>query len=123
MNLLLWTTDVDKNLYPILEQLKATGFDGVEVPIGDEGIYRYRDLGKRIDDLGLGCTAVTSIFEDGNPASSDPKIRAKAVEQMKWRMDMGKELGAEVICGPYHSAFAYFSGEPPTEDERKWSER
>ena len=71
--------------------------------------------------MDLGCTCVTSIFEDGNPASSDPAIRARAVDQMKWRIDMGVELGAEVICGPYHSAFAYFSGEPPTEEERKYS--
>ncbi len=121
MNLLLWTTQLNEKLYPILAQLKAFGFDGVEVPIGDESNGCYRDMGKKLKELDLGCTAVTSIFEDGNPASSDPKIRAKAVEQMKWRIDMGAEMGAEVICGPYHSAFAYFSGEPPKEDERKWS--
>lgn len=121
MNFLLWTTDVNKELYPIAERLKETGFDGVEVPIGDEGTHHYRALGQKLKELDLGCTCVTSIFEDGNPASSDPTIRAKAVQQMKWRIDMGKELGAEVICGPYHSAFAYFSGGPPTADERKYS--
>lgn len=121
MNLLLWTTDIDENLYPILEKIKAAGFDGVEVPIGDEGDHKYKELGKKIKELGLGATAVTSIFEDGNPASADPAVRAKAVEQMKWRIDMGALLGTEVICGPYHSAFAWFSGEPPTVDERKYS--
>ncbi len=121
MNLLLWTTDINEELYPIIERIKDAGFDGVEVPIGDEGTQRYRSLGHKLKELDMGCTCVTSIFEDGNPASSDPKIREKAVDQMKWRMDMAKELGAEVICGPYHSAFAYFSGVPPTEDERKWS--
>ncbi|MGI9544945.1 MAG: sugar phosphate isomerase/epimerase family protein [Cyclobacteriaceae bacterium] len=121
MNLLLWTTDINEKLYPILEKIKAAGFDGVEVPIGDEGTEKYRDLGKRIKELELGCTAVTSIFEDGNPASADAKVRANAVEQMRWRLDMGAELGVDVICGPYHSAFAYFSGEPPREEERQWS--
>ncbi|MEM7370217.1 MAG: sugar phosphate isomerase/epimerase family protein [Bacteroidota bacterium] len=121
MNLLLWTTDINEDLYPILEQIKAVGFDGVEVPIGDEGDHNYKNLGKKLRELDLGCTCVTSIFEDGNPASPDPAIRAKAVEQMKWRIDMGAAMGAEVICGPYHSAFAYFSGEPPREEERKWS--
>lgn len=121
MNLLLWTTDINEDLYPILEKIKAVGFDGVEVPIGDEGDHKYKDLGKKLRELELGCTCVTSIFEDGNPASSDQAIRAKAVDQMKWRIDMGAEMGAEVIGGPYHSAFAYFSGEPPREDERKWS--
>lgn len=121
MNLLLWTTDINENLYPILEKIKAVGYDGMEVPIGDEGDHKYVALGKKLQELELGCTCVTSVFEDGNPASADPAIRAKAVEQMKWRIDMGAALGAEVIGGPYHSAFAYFSGEPPTADERKYS--
>ncbi|MCB0853230.1 MAG: sugar phosphate isomerase/epimerase [Bacteroidetes bacterium] len=121
MNLLLWTTDINEDLYPILEKIKAAGYDGVEVPIGDTGTDRYQKLGKKLKELELDCTAVTSVFEAENPASSDPKVRARAVDQMKWRMDMGKELGVEVIGGPFHSAFAYFSGEPPREDERKWS--
>ena len=121
MNLLLWTTDINEDLYPILEKIKAAGFDGVEVPIGDEGDEKYVALGKKLKEMDLGCTCVTSVFEAENPASPDPAVRAKGVEQMKWRIDMGKALGAENICGPFHSAFAYFSGEPPTEDERKWS--
>ncbi len=121
MNLLLWTTAINEELFPILDKIKAAGYDGVEVPIGDEGDENYRKIGQRLKELGMGCTSVTSVFEDGNPASPDPKIRAKAVDQLKWRIDMGAELGSEVIGGPFHSAFAYFSGEPPREDERKWS--
>jgi len=121
MNLLLWTTDINEKLNPILHQLKETGFDGVEVPIGDEDVNQYKSLGKKIAELNMGCTCVSSVFEDGNPASPDKRIREKAVDQMKWRIDMAKELGATNICGPFHSAFAYFSGEPPTEIERKHS--
>ena len=121
MNLLLWTTAIDENLLPILENLKATGFDGVEIPIGDDGDQRYQLIGEELKKMNLSCSAVTSIFEDGNPASPDPAIRAKAVEQMKWRLDMAAVIGADVLCGPFHSAFAYFSGEPPHEEERKWS--
>ena len=121
MNLLLWTTDIGEHLYPILDELKEVGFDGVEVPIGDEGDDKYVALGNKIRSLDLGCTCVTSIFEDGNPASSDAEVRRKAVDQMKWRIDRGQAMGAEVICGPYHSAFAWFSGQPPRDDERKYA--
>lgn len=121
MNLLLWTTDINENLYPILEKLKETGFDGVEVPIADEDVHEYRALGKKLAELNLACTCVTSVFEDGNPASEIKQIREKAVDQLKWRIDMANELGATNICGPFHSAFAYFSGQPPTETERQYS--
>ena len=32
LNLLLWTDHLHDGLMPILEQLKAIGYDGVEVP-------------------------------------------------------------------------------------------
>lgn len=121
MNLLLWTTDVDERLLPIIDNLKEAGFDGVEIPIGDPERSNYELIGKHLASVDMGCTCVTSIFEDANPASADPTVRSKAVDQLKWRIDMAKELGAEVICGPYHSAFAYFSGAPPTQQERQYS--
>ena len=33
MNLLLWTTHVTTEHFPILSKLKQTGFDGVEIPL------------------------------------------------------------------------------------------
>lgn len=121
MNMLLWTTFVDESYFSTLEKLKEVGYDGIEIPIGEGEETDYRKVGEKLRSLELGCTAVTSVFEDGNPASSDPAVRARGLEQLKWRIDMGAAMGAEVIGGPFHSAFAYFSGEPPTADERKWS--
>ena len=34
---------------------------------------------------------------------------------------MAEASNVEVICGPFHSTFAYFTRKPPTEDERKHS--
>ena len=41
MNLLLWATHVTEEHYPHLEKIKATGFDGVEIPLfeGDDAHY------------------------------------------------------------------------------------
>ena len=119
--MLLWTTSVDEAFFPMIDDLKATGFDGIEIPIGDGDLSFYQKIGDKLSNLGLGCTAVTSLFDDGNPVSPDATIRAAAVDQMKWRIDMGAAMGTEVIAGPFHSAFASFTGEPPTEDERKRS--
>jgi D-psicose/D-tagatose/L-ribulose 3-epimerase len=121
MNMLLWTTSVTADYQPLLEDLKNTGFDGIEIPIGDGDHRFYLKIGKMLADLHLECTAVTSVFEDANPVSPDPVIRKKAVEQLKWRIDMGAAMGAQVIGGPFHSAFASFSGNPPTAAERSRS--
>ena len=48
------TTHVTEEHYPLLEKLRDTGFDGVEIPIfqGDEA--HYKKLGAQIKSLGLG---------------------------------------------------------------------
>ena len=66
MNLLLWTGEVTEDHLPILESLKAMGYDGVEIPIFNlESDYTL--WGNRLDDLGLGRTAVTVRTEEDNP--------------------------------------------------------
>ena len=76
MNLLLWTTHVTEQHDAILDQIKALGFDAVEVPIFDTAdLAPFERLGKRIKSLGLGATAVTVMGPETNPISPDPKIR------------------------------------------------
>ncbi|MEL6276995.1 MAG: sugar phosphate isomerase/epimerase, partial [Bacteroidota bacterium] len=121
MNMLLWTNHVTEQHYPLIDQLQQTGFDGVEVPLGDGDAKHYAGIGAHLSSIGMGCTAVTSLAEETNIASPDPAIRAAGLEQLKWAIDMAQALGAKVICGPFHSAFAYFTRKPPSADERKWS--
>lgn len=121
MNMLLWTTSVDESYYPTLEYLKKTGYDGVEIPIGEAPSEDFQKIADMLASLELECTAVTSLFDDANPVSPDPAIRQEAVDQLKRRIDMAAIMGVQVIGGPFHSAFASFTGEPPTKEERKRS--
>jgi D-psicose/D-tagatose/L-ribulose 3-epimerase len=119
MNLLLWTTHVTAEHFPIIEKLKKTGFDGVELPIFEGDTAHYQKIGAELKKQGLGCTAVTVATPDANPISPDAAIRQKAVERLKWAIDMCATAGAEFLCGPYHSPLAVFSGQGPTADEKK----
>lgn len=121
MNLLLWTDHVTEALDPVLDQLKAIGFDAVEVPIfNTTDLAPYERLGQRLKALGLGATAVTVMTPDTNPISADPAIRAKAVAHLDRVMECGQAFGCEILCGPVHSAIGIFSGQGPTEDEFKF---
>jgi D-psicose/D-tagatose/L-ribulose 3-epimerase len=119
MNLLLWTTHVTADHFPVLEKLKKAGFDGVEIPVFEGDTAHFQNLRKQLDNLGLGCTAVTVVNEAANPISEDAAVREAAVERIKWVVDMTAALGGEVLAGPFHSPLAVFSGHPPTEDEKK----
>ena len=119
MNLLLWTGELNDSLMPVLERLKAVGFDGVELPIFNLDLD-YADWGRRLDDLGLERTAVTVRNAADNPISPDSAIRQNGVELNKKTLDCCAAVGAQTICGPYHSALGEFSGHGRTNDEWNW---
>jgi D-psicose/D-tagatose/L-ribulose 3-epimerase len=119
MNLLLWTTHVTTEHFPILGKLKQTGFDGVEIPLFEGDAAHYKTIRKELDRLGLGCTTVTVATPEASPISPDSGVRKRALERLNWALEMTATLGGEIMAGPYHSPLAVFSGSGPTEDEKK----
>jgi len=119
-NLLLWTTHVEDRHLPILEDLKRTGYDGVEVPIFQGERAHYAMLARQLGDLGLQRTAVSALPSvDLNPLDPDPAVRAKGIDFLRRVLDNAAELGASKLCGPLHSTLGHFTGTGPTEDEKK----
>ncbi len=121
MNLLLWVDVLDDGVLPLLDQIKGIGYDAVEVPVFESDVDKYAAWGKHFDNAGLARTAVTVRGEDDNPMSPDAAVRQKGVDANKAALDCAAAVGAETLCGPYHSALGYFSGAGPTEDEWKWA--
>ena len=119
MNMLLWTSDVTEEHFGILENLKQWGYDGVELPVFDLDIAKFSRLGKKLDELGLGRTAVTVCADAENPISPDASIRAAALTRLKKVIDAVAAAGGTHLCGPIHSALGTFSGQGPTGDEWK----
>ncbi len=122
MNLLLWADNVTPEHDQILDQIKAIGFDSVEIPIFD-GSDRapYERLGKRLKEIGLEATAVTVMTPDANPISPEIAVREAAVGRFEGILDCCVACGATVLCGPIHSALGQFSGEGPTDEEFKYA--
>lgn len=117
MNLLLWTTDLDESQFHLLEKIKNFGYDGVEIPIFNLDVDRFKAIGAKCDELGLERTAVTVSTAEENPISPDPAIRQAAVERLKLAVDCCAAAGAFHLCGPFHSALGEFSGAGRTDDE------
>jgi D-psicose/D-tagatose/L-ribulose 3-epimerase len=120
MNLLLWADHVTEALDGVLDEIKAIGFDAVEVPIFNTAdAAGYERLGKRLKGLGLAATAVTVMGPETNPISPDPAIRQAAVDYLDKVLECGQAFGSELLCGPLHSAIGVFSGQGPTDEEFK----
>lgn len=121
-NMFLWTTNVTRKHEPILRDIKATGYDGVEIPIFAGTPDDYKRLGAMLDRIGLERTAVTAM---GDPAmnliGADAAGRKRGVAYMHWALDCCAALGADRIMGPMHSTLGQFSGTGPTNVEKKRS--
>ena len=120
INLLLWTDRMHDGMAPVVEQVKAMGYDGVEMPMFELNEALYKDWGQKLDDLGLERTAVTIRGASDNPISPSASVRAAAVDAMKKTIDCCHAAGVPLLVGPTHSAIGEFSGAGPTEDEFKW---
>jgi D-psicose/D-tagatose/L-ribulose 3-epimerase len=119
MNLLLWTTQVTQQHFPLFAKLKQAGYDGLELPLFEGDAAHYKTVRKQLDDQGLKSTAVCCMTPEANPISPDEGLRRAAVDRMKWAVEMTAVLGGDNLCGPYHSPLGVFSGQGPTTDEKK----
>jgi len=122
MCMFLWTTRVGPEHEGLLADIRATGFDGVEVPVFDGTSLDYTRLGLALDGLGLARTAVSALGDPTmNLISPDAAIRQAGVDRMRWVIDCSAALGADKVSGPLHSVLGQFSGQGPTADELAWA--
>lgn len=117
MNMFLWTTHVGPQHEALLRDLKACGYDGVEIPIFEGDISHYSQLATMLDDIGLERTAVTAMGDSSMNLIGDTAARTKGVDYMRATLDKTQALGASLICGPMHSTLGHFSGAGPTQEE------
>jgi D-psicose/D-tagatose/L-ribulose 3-epimerase len=121
MNLLLWGTEINESLFPVLDQIMEIGFDGVEIPVFDPNPDNWVVWRKKLDALGLARVAVNINGPEFNQISADPTIRKATLKRNKRALDCAKVLGSDLMTGPYHSALRVFTGSKATDDERKWA--
>lgn len=120
MNLLLWGTEINESLFPVLDKIKETGFDGVEIPIFDTNPDHWSTWRKKLDELGLARVAVTINGPDFNQISANANIRKATLERNKKALECAQVLGAELMTGPFHSALGVFTGSKASDAERAW---
>jgi D-psicose/D-tagatose/L-ribulose 3-epimerase len=120
-NVLAWSAEMSEALLPILDRLKKIGYDGAEFFVGGSPEESFKLVGKHCADIGLEVTTVTVLGPDENPISPDAHVREKSKERLRWVLDRAADLNSQVLCGPFHSAFATFASRAPIEDEYNWS--
>lgn len=105
----------------ILELCKATGYDGVEIPILSGDVSHYAALGALLDEIGLARTSTSIVASpDANPVSADAEARRRGGAHLDWILDCAIALGSESVGGPFYSPLGHFTGSGPNENELAW---
>jgi D-psicose/D-tagatose/L-ribulose 3-epimerase len=121
MNLLLWGTEINESLFPVLEQIKSIGYDGVEIPIFNTEPSAWHAWRTKLDELGLDRIAVTINGPDFHQISPDASMRNATLARNKRAIDCAAIIGSKLLTGPFHSALGVFSGKASTDQERAWA--
>ena len=58
-NMLLWSSNIGEEHFPLLKTMKDVGYDGVEFFLGEPDLNHHKKVGAELKTLGLGCTTVT----------------------------------------------------------------
>jgi D-psicose/D-tagatose/L-ribulose 3-epimerase len=119
--MLLWTTHVTAKHEALLKDIRAAGYDGVEIPIFEGDPDHYARLGELLDGLGLKRTAVSAMGDPATNLIGDAAARKAGIAQMKKTIDCAAALGAGTLSGPLHSTLGQFSGNGPTKTEKRRS--
>ena len=113
-NMLLWSPLVTEESFPRFAQLKAAGYDGVELPLFDGTPEQFRRVGQAVRDAGLHCTGIAIIPDEARSCmSDDPAVRAAGLAHLRWAIDCLAEAGGDLLCGPFYQPLGVFSGAPP----------
>ncbi len=119
----IWSESFSEKDLWIIPKAKELGFETLDIYISvlHPEDFPTDKVKKEVEKTGIEVVTTTTLNEDTNFISPDPKIREKGVEMMKNLVDINYELGSTIIGGVNYAGWGCLSGKPRTEDEWKWS--
>jgi D-psicose/D-tagatose/L-ribulose 3-epimerase len=121
VNTFIWTANFDRSHLPLLPQLKAGGFDGVEVPLFRPAEFATADIAKGLTENGLECTICSVLTGGLSIISEDATVRRQTRVHMEACVKTAAEVGAKIMAGPLYSPVGYLPGRRRTADEWRWA--
>ncbi len=126
MNLFAWTAATHEYLSDTLSYLRQTGFDFVELPIGDTDagpavLAKWERIGQQASTLGLGVQTCAILPPDRSLISPDNEQRQAGISYLRAMVDCSAAAGSTILMGPLYAGFCVFTGKPATDEEWNWS--
>ncbi|MBM3738868.1 MAG: sugar phosphate isomerase/epimerase [Acidobacteria bacterium] len=120
VNTLIWTAGFGTGHVPVLGEIKAHGFDLVEIARFSWDGFPTREIRTALDGLGLGRAVCTAFTSPANFCNPDPAQRGQALDFVKQSVDQTAALGASTLVGPLHGAVGQLVGRRRNASEWGW---
>lgn len=105
VNTWVWVSPLtDADLKILVPQVKAMGFDWIEVPIEGLNDFNYAQAAQLIRAHGLGVSVVAAMSPDRDLIHADAATRDNGAAYVRHCIDAAHTLGSPIVAGPMYSA-------------------
>jgi len=117
VNTLLWTASFDRAHLPLLDRVRAMGFDGIEISRFDFDGFPAAEIRRAVAGAGLEATFCSALTGSLSLVSEEAGVRKQAADFLRRGIEAAAELGAQVFMGPFCAPVGYLPGRRRTEEE------
>ncbi len=104
INTFIWASPFRTRDLPLLDKVKAMGFDLLEIPIEGLDDIDYAKAAEAYKRTGLECSVCAVMGASRDPAHEDEAIQRGGVEYLKHCVDAVVAMGGKKIGGPLYAA-------------------
>lgn len=119
MNLLLWTTHLDRPHRELLHQIRSWGYQGVEVPLFSLDQLDTTWISEELKAAGLEVTAITALPPDASLVGESEREKNTGLQHLRRAIELTRRLGATLLSGPVYSPVGRLLGRGRTAEEWK----
>ena len=121
VNTFIWSADFNESNLDLLPEIKAGGFDGIEMPIFRPAEFPAQAIRKALEANDLECTVCSVMLDGFNLISEDARVRRNTQGFLRDLTKTASEVGARILAGPFYSPVGYLPGRRRTPDEWNWA--
>ncbi len=121
VNTFIWTASFGPANFDLLPQIRARGFEGVEVPLFQPSEFAAGPTRRAIESNGLECIICSIVPPGLNLVSEDADVRRQTRAHLKAVVEAAAEAGATLVDGPLYCPVGHLPGRRRTTDEWQWA--
>src|SRR5688572_24744348 len=119
VNTLLWTAHFDRDHFTLFEQVKAHGFDAIEMARFDWSGFPAAEVRRELDRFNLDGICCSALTGRRSLVTDDDAARNEALAFLRQAIEATAECGCSLLVGPFVSPVGYLAGRRRTGEEWK----